>query len=146
MKIYSDRAKLALYRNVFILFEIIICLPINHIKDEVSLIHPLWKIKNSFKIYRRTKSIIIFSFELKAFSLYKNIFNLMPTYNVCQKNDHLWKFNLWQNLKILTPKFKSTQFVEKNTYACKILWKNDSKQDFWTILLLIGNDKSTLMS
>ena len=29
MKIYSDRDKLALNKNVFILFEIIICLPNN---------------------------------------------------------------------------------------------------------------------
>ena len=41
MKIYSDRATLALNKNVFILFEIIICLPYKSQKNEASLMHPL---------------------------------------------------------------------------------------------------------
>ena len=43
MKVYSDSTKWALYKNVYILFESILVYLINHIKDEVSLIHHLWK-------------------------------------------------------------------------------------------------------
>ena len=65
----------------------------NHIKDEVSLIHPLWKIEcNSITIHKHTH--FIFSLESLAISLYNNIFNLMPTYKVCQKNDHHWKSHI----------------------------------------------------
>ena len=43
--------------------------------------------------YYLTHDVIIY-YELFNFSLaiylYKNILNLMPTNNVCLKNDHLW--------------------------------------------------------
>ena len=68
----------------------------NHIKDEVSLIHPLWKIEcNSITIHKHTH--FIFSLESLAISLYNNIFNLMPTYKVCQENDHYWKSHILAN-------------------------------------------------
>ena len=109
MKIYSDRAKLPLYRNVFILLEIIIYLP-NKSHKRLSFVNTsLIKIaSNSIKIHAHTH--FIFSLEWLAFSLYNYIFNLIPANKVCQKNDHLWKSHILENLKILTSKFKSTQF------------------------------------
>ena len=49
--------------------------------------------------YKHKDNHFIFSLESLAFSFYNNIFNLMPTCKI-----------YWQNLKILTTKFKSTQF------------------------------------
>ena len=82
---------------------------INHIKDEVSLIHPLLKIEFlSITIHKH--ALFIFSLESLVNSLYKNIFNFMPTYKVFHKNDQLWKSHILAKSQNSYTQIKSTQF------------------------------------
>ena len=75
---------------------------INHIKDEVSLIHPLWKIEcNLITIHKHTH--FIFLLESLSFSLYNNILIWCQLIMFARKTTTFGNPIFWQNLKILTP-------------------------------------------
>ena len=93
MKIYSERTKLALCKNVSFYLKIFFVVLINYIKDVVSLVHLLWKIEwKSIRIQKNTH--FIFSLESLVISLYNNIFYLMLTNKFCHKNGHLFKSHI----------------------------------------------------